>query len=152
MKKLLIGFCLLVASFNGFTQTCEEREGKLLEAVGSFSAGLLYNTYGVIGSIADGYARDVYNLQTVNDLLDAQKRLTDNLVKVLDDLKSGNFLKDKPDQDYAVSAVDILKGLKKQAQWFQDYAKTSNKQKQADYEEQRKKNWKDISKLMGIDE
>jgi len=152
MKKILISFCLLVTSFTGFTQTCEEREGKLLEAVGSFSAGLLYNTYGVIGSIADGYAHDAYDLQTVNDLLDAQKRLTDNLVKVLDDLKSGNFLKDKSDQDYSVSAIDVLKGLKKQAQLLQDYAKTSNKQKQSDYEDQRKKNWNDISKLMGIDE
>lgn len=149
---MFIAFCLMISFFSGFAQTCEEREDKVLDVLGGFSAGLLYNTYGLIGSIADGYAHDAYDLQSVNELLDAQKKLADNLVKVLDDLTNGNFLKDKKDGDYADSVINILKGLKKQAQLFQDYAKNSNSQKHYDYEDQRKKNWKDISKLMGIDE
>ncbi len=152
MKKLFIAFCLVTGSFNVFSQTCEQREDKLLSAFGSFSAATLYNTYGVIGGIADGYAHDAYDVQTVNDLLDAQKKLADNLLKVLTDLKNDGALKDKADQDYSVSAIDILKGLKRQVQFFQDYIKNNNRQEKDDYEQQRKKNWKDISKLMGIEE
>jgi len=152
MRKYIIALFLLTASINSFSQTCEERESKLLSAVGGFSAGFLYNTYGLIGSISDGYTHEAYDALTVSDLMGAQKKLADNLVKVLEELKSGSFLKDKQDQDFAGSVINILKGLKKQAQLLEDYVDNKSKQKQDAYEVQRKKNWSDISKLMGIDE
>jgi hypothetical protein len=152
MNKIVITLCLFAFSFPVFSQTCEQREDELLKTVGSFSAGLLYNTYGTIGSISDGFAHDVYDKETVNELLDAQKKLADNLVKVLEDLKTGGYLKDKSDQDYSASIITILKGLKKQAQLMQDYAKLKTQQKLDDYDTQRKENWKKISQLMGIEE
>jgi hypothetical protein len=152
MKKLFITLCLFTVSSGGFSQTCEERESKLLEAVGGFSAGMLYNTYGLIGSISDGYAHDAYDALTINDLMDAQKRVFDNFVKVVEELKNGGYLKDTKDQDYAVSIINILKGLKKQAQLLEDYADNKSRQKQEAYDAQRKQNWSAISKLMGIEE
>jgi hypothetical protein len=152
MRKYIISFLFLMASINSFSQSCEERENKLLEAFGGFSAGMLYNTYGVIGSISDGYAHDAYDPLTISDLMDAQKKVADNLVKVLEELKSGGFLKDKEDQDFTGSVISILKGLKKQAQLLEDYVNNKSRQKQDAYEEQRKQNWSAISKLMGIAE
>jgi hypothetical protein len=152
MKKILIAFCLLIISVKGFTQTCEQREAKLLETLGSFSAGFLYNTYGMIGGIVDGYANNAYTAEKANTLVDEQKKITDNLAKVLDELNTGNFLNDKSDQDYVTTAINILKGLKSQIRFFQDYVKTKSTQSQDQYEQQRQKNWKDISKLMGIDQ
>lgn len=152
MKKFFIALCVFAVSSGAFSQTCEERESKLLEAVGGFSAGMLYNTYGLIGSISDGYAHDVYDAVTIGDLMDAQKKVADNLVKVLEELKNDGYLKDKKDQDYAGSIINILKGLKKQAQFLEDYADNKTRQKQEAYEEQRKQNWSAISKLMGIEE
>jgi hypothetical protein len=152
MRNHIIVLFLLTASVKGFSQSCEERESKLLEAFGGFSAGMLYNTYGLIGSISDGYTHDAYDALTISDLMDAQKKLADNLVKVLEDLKSGGYLKDKKDQDFTGSVINILKGLKKQAQLLEDYADNKSRQKQEAYEEQRKQNWSAISKLMGIEE
>ena len=83
MRKQIILFLFLMVSVNSFSQACEERENKLLEAFGGFSAGMLYNTYGLIGSISDGYAHDAYDALTISDLMDAQIKVVDNLVKVL---------------------------------------------------------------------
>lgn len=152
MRKHIIALFLLTASISGFSQTCEERENKLLEAFGGFSAGMLYNTYGLIGSISDGYTHDAYDAVTLSDLMDAQKKVADNLVKVLEELKNGGYLKDKKDQDFAGTVINILKGLKKQAQLLEDYAGNKSRQKQDAYEDQRKQNWSAISKLMGIEE
>ncbi len=152
MRKHIIVLSLLIVSISSSSQTCEERENKRLEAFGGFSAGMLYNTYGLIGSISDGYAHDAYDALTISDLMDAQKKVADNLVKVLEELKNGGYLKDKKDQDYAGSVINILKGLKKQAQLLEDYAGNKSRQKQDAYEVQRKQNWSAISKLMGIEE
>ncbi|HMK25441.1 MAG TPA: hypothetical protein VK483_05365 [Chitinophagaceae bacterium] len=152
MKNLFITLCLFTVSLGGFSQTCEEREDKLLEAVGGFSAGMLYNTYGLIGSISDGYAHDAYDALTIHDLMEAQKRVFDNLVTVVEVLKNEGYLKDVKDKDYAVSIISILKGLKKQAQLLEDYTDNKSRQKQEAYDAQRKQNWSAISKLMGIGE
>jgi hypothetical protein len=152
MRKHIIALFLLTASISSFSQTCEERENKLLETFGGFSAGLLYNTYGLIGSISDGYAHETYDAATMSDLMDAQKKVTDNLVKMLEELKNGGYLKDIKDQDYASSVINILKGLKKQAQLLENYADNKSRQNQEAYDEQRKQNWSAISKLMGIEE
>ena len=152
MRKHIIILFLLIASISCFSQTCEERESKLLEAVGGFSAGMLYNTYGLIGSISDGYAHDAYDALTVSDLMEAQKKVADNFVKVVEELKNGGYLKDIKDQEFAASMINILKGLKKQAQLLVDYADNKTRQKQEAYDAQRKQNWSAISKLMGIEE
>lgn len=152
MKKLFIALALFAASVSCFSQNCEERENKLLEAFGEFSAGMLYNTYGLIGSISDGFTHEAYDAVTISDLMGAQKKVADNLVKVLEELKTGRFFKDEKDQDFASSLINILKGLKMQAQLLEDYADNKSRQKQDAYEAQRKINWSAISKLMGIEE
>jgi len=152
MKKHIIVLFLLTASISSFSQTCEERENKLLEGFGGFSAGMLYNTYGLIGSISDGFAHEAYDPLTVSNLMDAQKKVADNLVKMLEDLLKGGYFKDIKDQDFAGSLITILKGLKNQAQLLEDYSDNKSRQKQDAYEDQRKQNWSAISKLMGIEE
>ena len=151
MKKWFVAVTALILSSVSFGQTCEQRETKLLEAVGSFSAAMLYNTYGVIGSIVDGYAHDAYQAERVNNLLDAQKKLMDNLVKVFEELKEGGILTAADDMNYATAAITIMKGLKLQAQFMLDYMKDNTKKSQDAYDAQRTKNWKDISKLMGLE-
>jgi hypothetical protein len=152
MKKLVLLLAILSTTLNSYSQTCEERENKLLEVFGGFSAGMLYNTYGVIGSISDGFAHEAYDALTVSDLMDAQKKVADNMVNMLEGLKSGGFLKDIKDQNYIASVIIILQGLKKQAQILDEYVNNKSRQKMEEYAEQRKQNWSAISKLMGIAE
>lgn len=152
MKKIIMGTLLLLFSVPSFSQTCEEREDKLLESFGSFSAGFIYNTYGLIGSVTDGYMKDAYSDETLNDLMKAQKSVLDNLVSVLTKMIDEKTLKDDADVNYCNKAISIMKGLKTQAELLQEYARKRNRDSQNAYDVQRQKNWKDISKLMGIAE
>lgn len=150
MKKFLFAFCLLLISSYSFSQTCEDRQSKLLEAIGSFSAATLYNTYSTLGCIADGFGSDVYSAEMVSNLITAQSTLADNLIKVLEGLKTSKSLTAQSDLDYASSCIDIIKGLKKQAQLILNYTKNKSQANLDLYDTQRTKNWKDISQLMGI--
>lgn len=152
MKAFFIAICMLALSSSSFCQTCEQRETQLTQAIAGLSAGLLYNTYGVIGSIADAYVKDAYKKETLDDLMNAQKNLADNLVKMLQGLVKDSILSTQTDRNYLISAISILNGLKKQAQLLQEFAQTNNQQKQEGYDDQRKKNWSALSKLMGIKE
>lgn len=152
MKKIILSLLLLTASYGSYSQTCEERESKLLETIGSFSAGMLYNTYGLIGSISDGFTHDAYSPATVNELMEPQRKVAENLIKVLEDLINTSMLNASEDKDYATTIIKILKGLSKQAQLLENYTTNKSRQNQDAYESQRKRNWSDISKLMGIEE
>ena len=150
MKKLLTLFSICLLLQVAKSQTCEEREKELLSTIGSFSAGFLYNTYGVIGSISDAFVHEAYDTQTVNDLLNAQNNMLAHMATMLENLVKGKYLTDSVDIQYANSAALILKGLKKQSELLLEYVKNKSKQKSDIYEDQRSKNWKDISKLMGL--
>ncbi|MBC7872912.1 MAG: hypothetical protein H7Y01_02890 [Ferruginibacter sp.] len=151
MKKIFLA-CLLAASLHSFPQTCEEREDKLLGVMGSLSAGFLYNTYGLIGSIADGYGYDAYTAATVTDLLNAQKKLADNMIVLLEKMVSEGAFKDKADNEYVLSSVSLLKGFKTQADLFLSIVKNKTQKNIDAYDDQRNKNWRDLSKLMGVKE
>lgn len=150
MRKILPAL-LLIISVNSFSQTCEEKETKLLHAVNGFSSALLYNTYGVIGSIADAYVKNAYNASMVNNLMSAQKTLADNLIMVLNNLVKDSVIRDS-EKDYALGAIAVLDGLKIQAGLLQEFSSAGGEKKQEAYEEQRKKNWSTICRLMGIKE
>ena len=152
MKKFILPILLIFICFHSFSQNCEEREGKLLSLMGSFSAGFLYNTYGLIGSIADGFEQGAYNATTVMDLLDAQKTVADNMTNSLEKMTTENVFLKQTDKEYVVALINIIKGLKIQSQFLLAIVKNKTQKNRFAYEEQRNKNWKDLSKLMGIKE
>lgn len=152
MKKIILALAIFANSYSGISQTCEEREDKLLGIMGGLSAGFLYNTYGLIGSIADGYGQEAYSESTVIDLLEAQKKLADNMIALLDKMVVENAFKKQTDKDYIVSSVAVIKGLKSQVQLLITLIKNKTQKNIAAYDQQRNKNWKDLSKLMGVDE
>jgi hypothetical protein len=149
MKKTLVFICLLL-SFNSFSQTCEEREDKLLGALGGLSAAYLYNTYAAIGAICDGYSSDTYSQSEAEQMLDSQKKLAENLLVLVNELLEEKIITEKSDQDFMRTSITIFNGLKAQAQNFQDYMKNKSDRRKEAYDEQRRENWKKISKLMGI--
>ncbi len=108
MKKIFFVLLIFAISHRAVSQTCEEREDQLLGMMGGLSAGFLYNTYGLIGSIADGYGQDAYSESTVIDLLEAQKKLADNMVALLEKMVAENAFKKQTDKDYVVSSVAVI--------------------------------------------
>lgn len=152
MKKLIIVLSVIIVSLNSFSQTCEEREDDLLQTFGGMSAGFLYNTYGLLGSIADGFGKDAYNPSTVTDLMDAQQKLMDNMISLLEGMIRKNIFIKQSDKEYVLSSISVIKGLKTQVQLLQSLVKNQTQKNINAYDDQRNKNWKDISKLMGIED
>ncbi len=150
MKKIFIISCLLTASVVTFSQSCEERETKLLGSTGASLAGMLYNTYVLIGSICDGYKNNNNTVAKVNNLMNTQKKLIENLIKIMEELGNENILKAQSDKDFAATVIQLLKGLEKQAQLLLDYTTTKSKDTLDGFDEQGKQNWSAISVLMGI--
>jgi hypothetical protein len=150
MKKLLL-ILVLLCSLKVSSQT-SERETRLLQAVNGFSAATLYNTYAVIGSVGDAYAKNAYDEKMVKQLMAAQENLAGNLVNLFAGLLKDSIVTAQADREYAVSSIAILNGLKLQAELLQEFADTDSNKKKVAYEEQRKKNWSAISLLMGIKE
>ncbi len=149
MKKILLVLCVVISHLL-HAQTCEEKQGKLIQLIAGYSASFLYNTYGMIGSISDGFSNDVYNAKTVIDLLSAQNKVLDHLASETDKLNSENTLSNPQDKTYASTTSSILIGLKKQANLMIEYAKSKTPQRMEAYESQRNKNWEDIAALMGV--
>lgn len=152
MIKIGLLFTCLFLCLAGPCQHCGVKEKKLLETFGGFSAAFLYNTYGMIGGIGDAYGQKAYDAETVNDLMDAQVKLIENLVKLVGTIENDSILSEEKDQHYAKGLIEILNGLKMQARLLQDYVRKKSRQKSDEYEEQGKKNWSAISRLMGVQE
>ncbi|MBL7732715.1 MAG: hypothetical protein JNM88_16175 [Chitinophagaceae bacterium] len=152
MKKWMLAFGMVMLALTVSAQEGAGKDNKLLQAFNSFSAATLYNTYGIIGSIGDGFGADAYDAETVKNLLEAQKSLMDNLVKVMEELKTSGSVADSVTVNYINSSVSIMKNLKEQARLMIDYSRTKKRQALEAYEKQRNTNWKDISHLMGIPE
>ncbi|MBI3138822.1 MAG: hypothetical protein HYZ15_09580 [Sphingobacteriales bacterium] len=150
MKKILFTLSLLVITLSGFTQTCEEREGKLLEMVGSLSSLYIYNTYTTIGSVCDGAVKEVYTDSFATAILEEQKGMLDLVIEKMNGLVMNKTLKDPSDVNYVNSLVPLLTGLKKQAQAYIDYMQTKEDSHKTLYSTARKSNWKSICEIMDI--
>jgi len=150
MKILLI--LSFAFSLQASSQSCEEREGKLLELNGSLSAGFAYNTYAVIGALADGFGHEVYDKETIMDLFAAQRKMASNMVETLEGTVSKNIFKDQADKDYMTSLTSIVKNFITQIDLFQKYVQNKTQKNLDAFQAQRTQNWKQISKLMGIED
>lgn len=141
---------LLAISATGFTQTCEEREQKLLETIGSLSALYIYNTYTTIGSICDGAVKEVYTDSFATAVLEEQKGMLDMVIGKMNGLVKNKTLKDPSDVNYVNNMIPLLTGLKKQAQAYIGYMQTKEATYKSEYSNTRKSNWKSICELMDI--
>lgn len=132
------------------TKTCDERDLKLREALGSSSAVIVYNTYLAIGSICDNYVYKGYDEKKVNELFDEQKELLGTIDNVFNKLLDEKILVKKDDVAYTQELSSVLKGLKRQMELFQEYMKDKTDARTTTYDNQRKKNWDKIARLIGI--
>ena len=148
LLALMIGICSF--SQTSSTPSCETRETKLLGSYGILSGAMTYNTYLTIGAITDCYVAKGYDDAKVKSLFDEQKTLLSNIIDDLDNLIKEKTLTDKDDIYYAQGMSNVLKGLKKQIDYFLDYTKDKTSARIATFESQRKKNWDNISKLLDI--
>ena len=152
MKTKSLITVLLLCLINVYNVKAQNNT-KVLEALGSSSAVLLYNTYICIGSIADNYAGEVYEedyvVTLMNEQVDMIDALTSRLQNCIDDTSEGH-LSDE-DKNFFKSMILILSYLKNQAQGFAEYAKTDSDDSLEKFDENRELAWENIAELLGIE-
>ncbi len=149
MRKLIL-IALLTISINSYSQEAVDRENKLFELFNNFSTAYLFNTYGLIGSLADGYDHNTYDNATVTDLMNAQKKLASDLATVIEKKLDEELFSDDKRKKYLNSFISVLKEFSVQIDLFLKMVKNNSRKNQDAYVDQRKKSWKDISSLVGI--
>lgn len=152
MKKIILICTLAILSFNSFSQTCEEREEKLLTTIGGVSAIMLYNTYVLIDVAKDAFLKKIYETEKVTQVMNSQKGMFDFLIKTFEDnLKEKAFAKED-DKNFIESLTESIKGLKNQAVLLLKITEDNSASNTEAYTKQKEKNWTAISTLLGISE
>ena len=144
---LILSLYLLIAS-KASTQECREKE--LIRSMNTFTAPTVFNTYGLIGSIMDGFNTDAYKEEEAINLLKAQSTLLVSLSANLDSLVKRKILTNESDINYSNSISSVIMDLKRQSDLAIEYFSSRSGKKRDAFIDQREKNWKSISKLMDI--
>jgi len=122
----------------------------LLEAVGSFMAGSLYQTYLTVGLLADGRDEGLYEDKQALDILATVDALLATHTKKLQAL--GKLEAIGPQERKTLSRLaDLTDLLARQSRQLQAYWKTDKQQDADKYEATRQEAWKAISDLLGLD-
>lgn len=150
MKKTCIVFLLILLSFTGFSQTAQQRENKLLGAIGLLTKNYLYNTYLTIGAVADGSVKDVYGDSLVVDLMNEQISIINSTKESFNGLITSKSLIDKNDEEFIKSLLPLLDGLAAQAKALIGVVKTGDSNYSTTYSTKRKENWKRICEALDI--
>lgn len=153
MKKIQLVLLLSAITFSiAVNAQTSERENALLECIGGVSANAIYNTYLVIGSVADQVAGKCIENATAKQLMEEQQSLLDAQNGLLQALLDKKALSSADDKLYVEDIVALNKNLKKQAGLLVTFIETGTAASGTAFDEQRKKNWKEIARLLGLKE
>lgn len=154
IMKNILTFCILSLFMFGFVnaQTSNVKEDAALHTLGATSGLLVYQTYMVIGAVADGHNAEAYTKETVNTLMDEQIASCTNINDSYQKLLASGFLTSKGDQDYVRELMATISVLKEEATALKAYVNNSTDANVQTYQKARTQAWDLISKLLGFDE
>lgn len=143
-------FTLLLVLFTSFaTPAIAQESGNMLEALGAVSAQSMYNTYLAIGAVADNYASEGYDAETVTTLMDEQIGLLSKVNGYYKGLLSGTTLSNADDRTFIRNVQKTNEKLALMASTLKAYVNGTG---EADaFQDARTATWTDISKLLGIE-
>jgi hypothetical protein len=150
-------FLALFASLSGFPLASraegekKAEEGKTderLVCIGALSGAHIYTTYGYIGTVADGYAHDVYKAEKVQELMKEVVGLSEVSMKQLKAVRDGNIV--DVDKKVIDDVSEVYGLLQKEAKALSDYTKSKDKDDLAKFEAARTAAWPKIKGVLGI--
>jgi hypothetical protein len=151
MRSLFLVFVFLF-TFSQSATAQTDRENVVLEALGGFSALALYNSYIVVGAVADGFVSDVYTKEMAISLITEQISSLELLIEHCNKLLTGGVLQNASDKEYVSGIREALKLLKAEASALKGFVESGNETDQKAYDENRNAAWSKIAKLLGLEE
>ena len=119
-----------------------------LVCIGALAGAHIYTTYGYVGTVADGYAHDVYKAEKVQDLMKEVIGLAEVSMKQLKTVRNGNIV--DADRKVIDDVSEVYALLQKEAKALSEYSKSKNKDDLAKFEEARTAAWPKIKAVLGI--
>lgn len=129
----------------------KEEEGKTddrLVCIGALAGAHIYTTYGYVGTVADGFAHDVYKADKVQDLMKEVVGLSEVSIKQLKAVRSGNLV--DADKKVLDDVVEVYSLLQDEARALSDYTKSKDKDDLDKFEKSRTAAWPKIKAVLGI--
>lgn len=126
-------------------------ETAMLETFGAVSGILVYNTYIVIGTMADSYEGEVYDSTDVTSYLGEQTGAMQNLADQYILLRDSGFLKDTADQVFVGALIEACHLLDAEATALLDYVATPTTENATIFQEYRSRAWAKIADILGLD-
>jgi hypothetical protein len=154
MKNLfiLLAFCAGLATLNPTNLIAQTGKKEALESLGAISGIMLYNTYVSIGAMADGFATETYDAETIKSLMDEQQSSMASAVETFDKLLASGFVTEAADKKYVEDAKEICGLLKSMAGNLSDYSTDKSTEHSDAFQETRKEAWSKIAALLGFEE
>jgi hypothetical protein len=119
-----------------------------LYLIGAMGATEVYLTYAYIGAVGDGFVKETYDAQKVNELMTEVGRMTDHLITQLKKVRDGELTDE--DRKAIDQMIEINELLHKQSQSLIAYSESQTVETAQSFDEVRKAVWPKISTLLGI--
>lgn len=146
MKRFL---AVLLIAVVGLSTLPAQEEDPALYAVGALAASNLYNTYFLLGTLADGYASDAYPVSFARDLTRDVIGLSETAVEVLRELMSSEEVV-SADRQLVQQMIAAHTSLINQAWGLINYIDDSSQTE--DWFAYKEEAWLRITAILGIDD
>jgi hypothetical protein len=147
--SLRILFLCLILGLGGSLLHGQTGKSAALECLGGLTGVALYNTYGFIGAVGDGYEEKMYEGTYAKELMDEQIVIIGSLREQMSELLNSGFLSDESDKAYVSDVLETLDYLEMEAEGLKLYVDEGSTD---DFQENREKAWANISVLLGLEE
>jgi hypothetical protein len=128
-----------------------DAESIMLETFGAVSGVLIYNSYIVIGAVADGFEYEVYDSAQVKVYMDEQVGAMENMARQYQMLYDSGYLADEADQEFVNELVTTCNLLKDEASALNLYVLSPTDENAQVFQDNRTNAWNKIAYLLGID-
>lgn len=147
------GLALIVVTFGWLSLTsgaAEEEEDPVLAAVGGLSVGHMHTSQGLIGVTADAFAKDVYEAETVAELMGGLIGGIEANKKLLRKLQETE-LSDE-DEQFIDGIIGVYNSLDAEAKSLIKFSTSKSQTDAKAFEKARKTAVARLQKLLGEDE
>ncbi len=144
MKKILVLIIFLVAAMT-LTAYNSKQEEQLMYNQGFFGAVFCYQTYTVIGVIADSWVGKVYKSEDAVELITETINFLTNARKNLNDLTQLQI--SSSDRSVLLQMLSIIDDLNREADALKNFIQTGETKYQDNYSYYREQAWKKIKEL-----
>jgi hypothetical protein len=148
VRLSLAALVLFGAASSGLCAT--DPQQVLLQTTGALCAQGLYLTYTSVGTLADGYAKKVYDKDTTNQSLNAYIAIIKRIKEQLTTLQQSGALKDDADTAFVTKVLATYELLNGEATAFQSFLSSGAQDDVDVYSSRRKAAWKNIQEILGI--